>query len=1230
MKCLTLLFNTRIHNVNDSAYLQQFFVQAKALKPLKPLSALPSQTVTDLNLVHFYFKQLLAFQRFVPSDNASLSLAYVDLLLECSNEAKDVNPAFPYEQCKQHKNALHVVATTIESFINDAFPEQPQYFLTSPMQFGIHSTKAVMCIKRDLLLQSLSVYYKDVFFSNEAFVKMKQLYSIAVLKPSLADTASRSYLTVYDEKNVNLSYPATIRNYSSAKWFTPKVFFKHDLNFFRSGNFAITHSYCKPCSEYYTKRNKPLLTHSIDVNADNALLFYDNVAIGGNCDGERKCKFECDLIGYKVYFGSVVFASRYFMFASSSTPPSAFDNEAHLFTSEQPEYELSKRKQLVVLYTDIAEIVQRRFLYMNQALEVFLKNGKSYFFNFLTCSLCEQVVALFRLIKDTSTASASSRSFNPPKPITFVLITDPKKHFNDSDFKSHWEQERIDTFQYLLLINKYASRSYNDLNQYPIVPWSFTLLHIGNDGKFKNSSEEATQEAYPCKRLTECPISMQLKEKQSLLSDMYATSLQEGSKYGCHFRLHYSTSSYVIFYLARLSPYTALQIKLQAGKFDSPNRQFNSVRSLLEILFDNFDNRELVPELLTTCEYFYNANCVAFGRRSSDRLLVNNIMLPHGFRSPCEFVVALRWTLNTLLKQDIHKWIDIVFGEKQFVEKSRKEGVFLYPKSTYAQKVNLLAKVEKYRAKAYEHCDIVSKVMETKVKVLCFGQTPMKLFDSAHARWEKMENNEEKKEDEFSEVERLASGGIKYTFKVDKSHQVLFFNFTSTKENVYIVKKTYPSADNDCRGKARSAFEIELPSTGSSKKQHSTIIPIQKMQFFKHCVTSSHSCNDTNNSNSFTNTPLLNKNFTFILSPSYAMFDLFNGQFFVTGRNNNNQIVVYQSHTANPKDPSNARGYIYRAITTPSFVSVVYQIAEETFVSGHLNGRLLEWRISVTHRQKKKKKKDKGADVDLQFTVTRDVLAHDNAMITAVAYNNMHNILLTCAFDGNIHIRKYHDFELINVITADRGTDVFNYVHVSNYDLIYATFMDKKGANGSYMACYTLNGVKVANLIDTCAYSAASTSKSSSSVVKTPTARSQTTLDSSSVSEADSRTTSASSNQPLTAPVKKITASKKVIEDASIKTRKVHISVHGKAIVCTGNDRLYIFNGTNLSERTRYVPADRPVSESESSRKIMNFIYNEANNLMYCLYGDNEITRITNDGLQKELQQPLVHVHVEK
>ena len=50
--------------------------------------------------------------------------------------------------------------------------------------------------------------------------------------------------------------------------------------------------------------------------------------------------------------------------------------------------------------------------------------------------------------------------------------------FREKDFflktpiiSDNWRKEKLNTYEYLLFINKYGSRSFNDANQYYVFPW---------------------------------------------------------------------------------------------------------------------------------------------------------------------------------------------------------------------------------------------------------------------------------------------------------------------------------------------------------------------------------------------------------------------------------------------------------------------------------------------------------------------------------------------------------------------------------------------------------------------------------------------------------------------------------------------------------------------------------------------------------------------------------------
>lgn len=45
------------------------------------------------------------------------------------------------------------------------------------------------------------------------------------------------------------------------------------------------------------------------------------------------------------------------------------------------------------------------------------------------------------------------------------------QQFKEKNFTLKWLNNEISNFHYLMLINQYSGRSFNDLNQYPVFPW---------------------------------------------------------------------------------------------------------------------------------------------------------------------------------------------------------------------------------------------------------------------------------------------------------------------------------------------------------------------------------------------------------------------------------------------------------------------------------------------------------------------------------------------------------------------------------------------------------------------------------------------------------------------------------------------------------------------------------------------------------------------------------------
>jgi hypothetical protein len=1154
-----MIFNINIHQTNNLTYLETLFTRVQAL-PLPVISH--TTTINQVNPICGYLHQLIMFINHIEvfENNAATTLrnAYVKVLNAYITLAKKLDKNFP--QCECTTASLVELKGIIQYYTNSN-----SYGGDSP-RFGVHCKDVVLNMKRDLLLKSLSVYYKDIYFTSSAFTKVKQIYMNNIMYKHMHQTMNTLYHT---EHEYQLNYPSTIRNYSSAVYFTPKIFLKHDLRFFDNANFKITHPYCAHAN--LNTHNKPLLNKQLHINTKNNLLFYDYD------DNSFINKYECDLIGFNVYFGVLSFSKKYVMFTSSGNVPDSMNDEKYFFTSITDEYTVTHYKQLVIPYNEIEEIIQRRFLYMNKALEVFLKNGKSYFFNFLSVEECQNTIECLNELKQHYNTLGLGLTLTniKSKQLTFRLISNPKEYFMKSNYKLQWKESEIDTFQYLLHINKYSSRTYNDFNQYPIIPWPFLLLRKDEHKSQQHTSSTNINinfnitETYPYLRKANYPISIQTKKKQIQLTTLFDDQTAQLSNFKSHFGIHYSTSAYIPLYLARLYPYPHNQIKLQTDKLETPNRQLNSLSNLFLIFLETFDNREAIPELLTSFEYFYNLNFVYFGlsKYINEINLVHNIVIPDNFKSPCEFVCACRYVLNYHLTKTIHKWINMIFGEKQYTDKlPKKEGYYVYRKSSYAQKMNLIQKLNKHKAKLSVK-DLAKKMNMYKSNILCFGQSPQILFDQSHSEWKEHEKQKDKAQDEFSFVGNFTWDSMESVIHVQSHCIVLYFNLTSENNKLYIVKKVLDS-------KRCPVYVIEIPKDNVS-------IQIQKMKFFhkhKHHSTSYlMPMSPQQQQQQPLNTGI---GAYMLLHPKYAMFDLCNGKYFVTGRNYSNSIIIYQSiRNRHKKTHHHVKDYIYKEIHTGSFVSVLYQVDSASFFSGHRNGRVIEWEIKVNEHKKKKSNVQLHDTYGVVVNIKRDILCHNNVMISCIHYNKKHNVMVTCAEDGNIFIRKYYDFELMVVIGNLKGNEMYNDIYISNYDLLYATYSERKGHCGSYLVCYSLNGIKAGSLMD--------------------------------------NSSSNNNNKTL------------------IEINNMCVTSYGKVIVCVKNENLYLVNAFNLSDRTLYKPYyttmhnnnNNNTNERGMEGKIVHFTYCEKMNFMHCLYNTNEIVRHCDDLLLSELKSEMFKMY---
>ena len=140
-------------------------------------------------------------------------------------------------------------------------------------------------------------------------------------------------------------------------------------------------------------------------------------------------------------------------------------------------------------FWEINFIFKRKYCFRDNSFEIFTKNHRSYYFKLENYQKRNQF--LENIINKSSKAQNNRVIFKPIKGIDennksiiigYYRESEENKAFsNISNIIELWKNNKISTFEYLMWINIYGNRSYNDVAQYPIFPW---LLLNHEDEKF--------------------------------------------------------------------------------------------------------------------------------------------------------------------------------------------------------------------------------------------------------------------------------------------------------------------------------------------------------------------------------------------------------------------------------------------------------------------------------------------------------------------------------------------------------------------------------------------------------------------------------------------------------------------------------------------------------------------------------------------------------------------------
>ncbi|MCQ2815963.1 MAG: PH and BEACH domain-containing protein [archaeon] len=909
--------------------------------------------------------------------------------------------------------------------------------------------------KRQILLTNFGIFFADVYFDNDLFHKLKRFYC-------------NSFQANMNTKK--LRFPSKFKNFSNGYY--PPLFLKQDFEFFDLSEKPNPKKGEPNFPSFFGVTHKYFLDH-VKENEIKQIKFFPKSI---NTLYVPDTSLKCELISPEgSIFGELFYCSKFLYFTTSKTDlresMDVKDQLNYMLSCQQIDF-ISKKKFSLIFFKNIKEILHKRFLYLEHAVEIYTKSGKSYFFNFFKKQYAK---IFFKFIETTLEKNKDIYDFN--------IIPIEKDFMKNKKYTNEWKMGRLSTYDYLLLINKYSTRTFRDINQYPIFPWllnNYTALesnqsitHFISKLDKKIQLEASTEEA-PILRLMKYPISIQTSTQRDEAIEKFR-EMKDDTKFPSHLGNHYSTSSYVYYFLMRSNPHTNNIIKLQNYHREDPNRTFIKFSDSLLLLSSNRDNRELVPDIFSGIEYMINLNCNFFGIRSDGKIVddmqfenedkikkrKSSIDKPEKEEKEkymelpqyANFLIKHRQLLNSeVIEKILPKWIDLIYGVGQINTTNHllnEKNCNIFSKYSYEQKTDLRKKIKKHFGD-YSSNNPLTDEQKVKLKrlknkccfVINFGQCPSVIFKAAHPKKTFLDEETQKEESFLELVQEIHTKNMKGYVKKPSDSEIIFFNFNKDLRYLYTLTNN----------RTFDLFEVKLANDFIKNPKSEKQIFLKKFKFFKNKVHLAKLV-DKNLPKGIQSQ---NNQKLFMANPGYTLIDIFDMKYIISCKYMDKSFKLQNI-------PHEKEKAIINTIFFDSFVNTICKINERQFLVGLNNGLLIEYHL------KENIKKDK-----FILTRKRSVFAHKKA-ISIIEIVEKLGVIITAGEDGYIYIRKIFDFELLTVIKLKPNLKCQK-IKVSNNNLLYALFLDEKRLDdrqlkteeklsldqGPYcIYCYTLSGMNI-------------------------------------------------------------------------------------------------------------------------------------------------------------------------
>mmetsp|Transcript_3637 Transcript_3637/g.8014 ORF Transcript_3637/g.8014 Transcript_3637/m.8014 type:complete len:3054 (+) Transcript_3637:3-9164(+) len=327
-------------------------------------------------------------------------------------------------------------------------------------------------------------------------------------------------------------------------------------------------------------------------------------------------------------------------------------------TQESSEEEITyQHRSQRIAFSDLYSVYRRRYQLQQNALEFYDVHRNGTLIAFSTNEEREEVLS--KVLSTPLPSSIFSSSI-----LGGSTSINYKKFMNNLRAKitSQWVQGKITNFDFIMHMNSFAGRTYNDLTQYPVFPWVLSDydtedIDLNDPNVYRDFSK---------------PMGAQHETRAMQFRDRYE-ALEQSYEMGdgpppFHYGTHYSCAAYVLYYLMRLEPFSRLALSLQGGKFDVADRLFHNIgASWSSASSENLqDVRELIPEFFYLPDFLVNSNMFDFGTTQMGKT-VHDLTLPAWAKGdPKRFIRIHRQALESdHVSRNLHQWLDLVFGYKQ-------------------------------------------------------------------------------------------------------------------------------------------------------------------------------------------------------------------------------------------------------------------------------------------------------------------------------------------------------------------------------------------------------------------------------------------------------------------------------------------------------------------------------------------------------------------------------------